>query len=64
MNAIYLMIPIALILGFGFVGTFIYFAVRGEYDDLQTPAYKILIDESQVVPLVVTSNVSKERQET
>jgi len=45
MKILYLMMPVALILGFGFVGAFIWMTIRGQYDDLDTPAHRMLIDD-------------------
>ena len=48
MSAIYLMIPFALLLSIGFVAAFIWMASKGQYDDLYTPAHKILLDDEPV----------------
>lgn len=45
MNIIYLLLPIALLLGFGFLAAFVFSASRGQYDDLETPAHRVLLDE-------------------
>lgn len=46
-NIIILMIPMALILGFGFLTAF-FFAVNGDQlSDLDTPAHRMLIDETE-----------------
>jgi cbb3-type cytochrome oxidase maturation protein len=45
MSVIYLMLPIALLLGFGFLVAFIRSAAQGQYDDLDTPAHRILIED-------------------
>ncbi len=45
MNIVYLLVPTALLLGFGFLVAFVWVASRGEYDDLETPAHRILLDE-------------------
>ncbi len=45
MNIIYLMLPLALLLGFGFLAAFIKMSIDGQYEDLETPAHRILIDE-------------------
>lgn len=44
MSVIWFMLPIALFLGFGFLGAFIWMAGSGQYDDLETPAHRILIN--------------------
>ena len=47
MEVLIIMIPIALLLGLGFVVTFILNMRAGQYDDLDTPAHRILKDETQ-----------------
>lgn len=42
MNVLILMIPIALLLGFGFVAAFLWAANNGQFDDTETPAHRIL----------------------
>ena len=46
MNVIMFMIPMALLLGAAFVGAFIWAAKRGQFDDLETPAHRILAEET------------------
>jgi cbb3-type cytochrome oxidase maturation protein len=48
MSAIYLMLPIALLLGAGFLAAFIRSASQGQYDDLDTPAHRILLEDKIV----------------
>ena len=45
MNIVYFLMPIALLLGFGFATAFVYFSWQGQFDDLETPAHRILFDE-------------------
>lgn len=45
MNVVFLLVPIALLLGGGFLITFLVASARGEFDDLETPAHRILLDE-------------------
>jgi cbb3-type cytochrome oxidase maturation protein len=44
MNIIYFLLPIALLLGFTFAAAFVYFSSRGQFDDLETPAHRMLFD--------------------
>lgn len=50
MEVIFLVLPLALLLG----GAFLWACVRairaGQFDDLDTPALRILIDEDEVAP--------------
>ncbi|NUM89756.1 MAG: cbb3-type cytochrome oxidase assembly protein CcoS [Bdellovibrionales bacterium] len=45
MSVLIVLIPIALALGGIALGAFIHAAISGQYEDLETPAYKILIEE-------------------
>ncbi|MFP5519722.1 MAG: cbb3-type cytochrome oxidase assembly protein CcoS [Bdellovibrionia bacterium] len=47
MNILVLMIPMALLLGFGFVMAFMWATNKGQFDDLETPAHRILNDEKE-----------------
>lgn len=45
MNVLLFMIPFALIMGFGFVATFLFAVRQGQFDDTETPAHRILKDD-------------------
>ncbi len=45
MNIIYFLLPLALLLGLSFLGAFIYFSWHGQFDDLETPAHRVLLDD-------------------
>jgi len=45
MNILYLMVPMALVLGLGFVGAFIWATKKGQFDDVETPAHRILNED-------------------
>ena len=47
MNIIIIMIPVALILGSGFVFAFVWATSKGQFDDLETPAHRILNDDNE-----------------
>lgn len=47
MNIIYFMLPLALVLGALFVGLFIWATNNGQYDDLETPATRMLVDDDK-----------------
>lgn len=42
MNVLIIMIPISLLLGLGFLISFIWAVGSGQMDDVQTPAHRIL----------------------
>ncbi|EQC47873.1 cbb3-type cytochrome oxidase assembly protein CcoS [Bacteriovorax sp. DB6_IX] len=45
MNIIYFLLPLALVLGGVFVAFFIWATKNGQYDDLDTPAKRMLFDD-------------------
>ena len=45
MEVLLLILPFALLISIGFVACFIFAVRSGQYDDLETPAYRMLIDE-------------------
>ncbi|MBK9321525.1 MAG: cbb3-type cytochrome oxidase assembly protein CcoS [Bdellovibrionaceae bacterium] len=47
MNILILMIPMAFALGLGFVAAFMWAASKGQFDDLETPAHRILEDNNE-----------------
>lgn len=47
MSIVYLLLPMALMLGSGFVAAFIWATNRGQYDDLETPAHRMLLEDSE-----------------
>jgi cbb3-type cytochrome oxidase maturation protein len=47
MNILFLMIPLALFLGIGFVSAFLWATSHGQFDDLETPAHRILVDDKE-----------------
>lgn len=44
MSILMMMIPMALLLGFGFVMAFIWATKNGQFDDVETPSHRILFD--------------------
>ncbi|MBI3541887.1 MAG: cbb3-type cytochrome oxidase assembly protein CcoS [Deltaproteobacteria bacterium] len=47
MSIVLLLLPIALLLASSFVAAFVWAGRHGQYDDLDTPAYRILLDDSE-----------------
>jgi cbb3-type cytochrome oxidase maturation protein len=45
MNIIYFLMPLALLLALSFVASFLTAALRGQYDDLETPAHRMLLND-------------------
>jgi len=47
MEIITFLIPLALILALFFIGGFIWMTMKGQYDDLETPGHRMLLDETK-----------------
>lgn len=45
MSVIYIILPLALLLGVGAVWLFIASVRKGQFDDLETPAMRVLFDD-------------------
>lgn len=45
MEVIIILLPLALLLAAIFIGSFIWTTIKGQYDDLETPKYKLLLDD-------------------
>jgi cbb3-type cytochrome oxidase maturation protein len=45
MNILFFLVPIALILAGAFVGAFIWAVRHGQFDDVHSPAVRMLLDE-------------------
>ncbi|MFZ3231461.1 MAG: cbb3-type cytochrome oxidase assembly protein CcoS [Pseudobdellovibrio sp.] len=48
MNILILVIPMSLALGIGFVFAFLWATSKGQFDDLDTPAHRILADDFNI----------------
>ncbi len=48
MGIIWFLVPAALLLGLGFLIFFIWAVKNGQFEDLETPAVRILFDENTV----------------
>ena len=47
MNILILMVPMALLLGAGFVAAFFWASSKGQFDDLETPAHRMLDEDKR-----------------
>lgn len=47
MEILYLLIPIALLLVAAMIGAFLWAARSGQFDDLEGPAHRILMDDDE-----------------
>lgn len=51
MEIISFLIPMSLILASFFIGGFIWMTCKGQYDDLETPGHRMLLDEQNKLPI-------------
>ncbi len=47
MSVLFVVLPVAIILGAAFVGAFVWATRKGQFDDLTTPALRALHDDSE-----------------
>ncbi|EMO55915.1 cbb3-type cytochrome oxidase assembly protein CcoS [Leptospira noguchii] len=47
MNALYLTIPLAMLIALGALATFLWSLKSGQYDDIEGPKYRMLFDEDE-----------------
>ena len=50
MESVYLLIPVSVILVFGIALAFWWSVRSGQFDDLEGPGFRVLMDEDQPVP--------------
>lgn len=55
MEVIVILLPLALLLGLFFIGAFIWSARKGQYDDLETPRFRMLLDDQKINTTIPTS---------
>ena len=60
MSIIFLLMPIALLMGLGFLVAFLRMASQGQYDDLETPAFRMLIDDDIFDPAAPAAKLLEE----
>jgi cbb3-type cytochrome oxidase maturation protein len=56
MEVITILIPLAIILALTFIVGFIWMTIHGQYDDLETPAMRMLIDDTKLNPKLNNDN--------
>ena len=50
MNVLYVLLPVAMLLSLGFVVGFVRAVRGGQFDDLETPAQRMLLDDNDERP--------------
>jgi cbb3-type cytochrome oxidase maturation protein len=59
MNILFFLVPIALILAGAFVGAFIWAVRHGQFDDMHSPAVRMLLDDQDEDEAQEPSSVGK-----
>jgi len=49
MEVMMILLPIALIMGGIFIFAFVWSAKKGQYDDLETPRFRMLLDDQNIM---------------
>lgn len=49
MEVLILIIPLALLIAIGFIASFVYAVKKGQMDDLDTPSFRMLIDDEKKI---------------
>ena len=47
MSVVYIALPVTMLIAAGFVVAFVIAVRRGQFDDLDTPAYRVLFDDDE-----------------
>ncbi|MDR2188636.1 MAG: cbb3-type cytochrome oxidase assembly protein CcoS [Azonexus sp.] len=50
MESVYLLIPISVLLVFGIAGAFWWSVRSGQFDDLEGPGFRVLMDDDEAPP--------------
>lgn len=56
MEILILLIPMAILLGALFIGAFIWSARKGQYDDLETPRFRMLLDDKKLTTNITSTS--------
>jgi len=59
MESVYLLIPVSVILVFGIAIAFWWSVRNGQFDDLEGPGFRVLMDEDQPIPPKETEETNK-----
>lgn len=64
MNALFLLVPLALLLATASVAAFLWAVRGGEFEDLETPALRVILDDAPAVRLDATARVGASHEHT
>ena len=57
MSVIYVVLPLALLLGGAFLAAFLWAVREGQFDDIDTPALRLVLDDHPAEPVDETRSV-------
>jgi cbb3-type cytochrome oxidase maturation protein len=60
MTILVILMPVAILLGVGFIAAFVISVRSGQYDDLDTPAHRILLDDVAPDECLLRNKTEKE----
>ncbi|WP_371324698.1 cbb3-type cytochrome oxidase assembly protein CcoS [Dechloromonas sp. ZY10] len=63
MESVYLLIPVSVVLVFGIALAFWWSVRSGQFDDLEGPGFKVLMDEPQLPPAPEGAGKDKSQSE-
>jgi cbb3-type cytochrome oxidase maturation protein len=49
MEVMVILLPLALLLALFFIGAFIWSARKGQFDDMETPRFRMLLDDEKIL---------------
>jgi cbb3-type cytochrome oxidase maturation protein len=55
MEIIIVLLPLAILLGASFIVAFIWSAKQGQYDDLETPRHRMLLEDKKIISSTLPS---------
>lgn len=59
MEVVTILIPIAILLALCFIGGFIWMSHKGQYDDLETPAMRMLLDDKSIHKKILANPINE-----
>ena len=63
MEVITILIPLAILLALFFIIGFIWMTSKGQYDDLETPAMRMLLEDKKINPSInINTDSNKEKK--
>lgn len=64
MEIITILLPLSLLLAGFFIGGFLWMTFKGQYDDLDTPRLRMLIEDKYLTKNEATNALTKEKEQS